>query len=295
MHHATRFQRRSRRRTAFPITWQLAGGGAQSSRLTSLFPLSIPADGKRRHHFIILSLCRVPSTGTRSRLTSILLPPSPVHTVIRSPQTRASRSAVIRRPRYRHPSIPTCDPRITPPLISAAGSMTSQPNDRSNKDKISTTSVIDKKNKHLIRKKKESKAERQRAAVRRFRSRERQRLDETLHQIRRMKQEVALINTAIDKVDEDIDLMKELIEIQKGHQLRRKLEARLASSQSSPSSQSSGHPSTVNTHPPERHDRPVDDEKYQVLDMSEMLSSPSDLMRMTKIIRYDAKTNLSRE
>ena len=138
--------------------------------------------------------------------------------------------------------------------------------------------------------------QRQREAVRRFRQREKERLNNTLRGLALMRRELTLLNTAIDKVDEDIDLMKELIEIQKGRQLQRRLEARLASSQASqeritnspPASSCSG----SQADPSSSQDRDLmeqeEGETETAVDLTDWLSSPSDLQKMVDMVRHDS-------
>lgn len=136
-----------------------------------------------------------------------------------------------------------------------------------------------------------SRSQKQREAVRRFRQREKDRMNETLETIDRMKREIHILNSTIDQVDEDMDLLRELLAIHQGHQLRRRLEARITASQSSTPSHGLTITGPSGRTPAQRHQpqtQAEDQMEENVCDLSQLLSSPNDLEKMAKLVRYDA-------
>lgn len=131
------------------------------------------------------------------------------------------------------------------------------------------------------------KRNRQRQAVRDFRLRERERLEQTLATIRRMREETELLNRAIDAMDQDMDLLRELIELQKCAKKSREKEEQLSQSLSQSSSQSSAAPAIIQ--------KPVEDQQSSqrsehVFDLTDLISSQSELQTFTEIIRHDRES-----
>jgi hypothetical protein len=142
-------------------------------------------------------------------------------------------------------------------------------------------SVIPNKNKYRVTRKRVSSSqreERQREAVRKFRIKEKNRFEDALTKLEKMKKQLSIINTAIDAVDGEIDMMKNLIQIQN-------LGQRLTASQEKAAQ--AGHPVPHAPHPdPSERERETE---VPVWDLSDRLSSPGHLNRMVEILSQERK------
>ena len=106
-----------------------------------------------------------------------------------------------------------------------------------------------------------------------------------------MRRETEILNRAIKEMDHDMDLLRELIELQKCAKKTREKEEQLSQSQSS--SQSS--PSSAAAAAPAIIQKPVEDQRSSqrsecVYDLTDLISSQSELQMFTDSIRHDRKS-----